>query len=223
MSIYRPKCVNKFSLEVMKTKIESILLSAGKSSRMGTEKALLEIDGKKLISIILEKMLSFSKKVYIILGDNFENVQQVVKNEKFPLDKIEFIFNEKHHLGMFSSILKGFSVTTGKHPVMLQMIDQPFVPLAIYKKLIDFLDEDHFIFQPSCEINRKKRAGHPILFSPYFKELILKNQDRSNLREVISLYNKKRKYIEVDDKVIFQNLNTFKDIKWGNKHGNTSI
>ncbi len=197
----------------MEKKIESILLSAGQSSRMGTEKALLEIDGKMLISIILEKMLSFSTKVYIILGDNLENVRQVVKKENFPSEKIEFIFNEKHHLGMFSSILKGFSATTGKHPVLLQMIDQPFVPLAIYKKLIDFLDEEHFIFQPSCEINGKKRAGHPILFSQDFKELILKNQDRSNLREVILLYNKKRKYIEVDDKVIFQNLNTFKDIK----------
>jgi len=39
-------------------KFEAILLTAGKSSRMGQDKALLEIDGRKVINIILEKLVN---------------------------------------------------------------------------------------------------------------------------------------------------------------------
>ncbi|MCK4654553.1 MAG: nucleotidyltransferase family protein, partial [Candidatus Cloacimonetes bacterium] len=132
--------------------IESIVLSAGESSRMGKDKALVYIGNKRNIVIILEKLLTFSEKVYIILGDNFEEVKKAVLKENLPFEKIEFIFNEKHHLGMFSSIRKGFSVALGKYPVLLQMVDQPFVPIGIYRKLVALVDDEHLIFQPSINL-----------------------------------------------------------------------
>ncbi|MCK4312733.1 MAG: NTP transferase domain-containing protein [Candidatus Cloacimonetes bacterium] len=194
-------------------KIESIILSAGESSRMGKDKALLHIRKKRTVTIILEKLLTFSEKVYIVLGDNFKEVKKAVLKENLPFEKIEFIFNENHHLGMFSSIRKGFSVTSGEYPVLLQMVDQPFIPREIYREIIASLDDEHLIFQPSINLNGKLQAGHPILFSPKFKEIILNFSDNSTLRKVIREYQNKRKFVLVDDKVILQDFNTEQDFK----------
>ena len=192
----------------MKRRIESIILSAGKSARMGKDKALLRIENKTHIVLILEKLLPFSEKVYIVLGENLEAIKNEVNTSNFDSEKIKFIYNENHELGMFSSVLKGFGAITGKYPVLLQMVDQPFLPVSVYRQLIESLDEDNYIFQPYIQRNGKKLAGHPILFSTEFKDFLLSNSDKSTLRDVIYLVSEKRKFILVKNEVILQNINT---------------
>lgn len=192
----------------MKRRIESIILAAGKSARMGRDKALLRIENKAHIVLILEKLLPFSEKVYIVLGENLQAVRNEMIASNLDPEKIEFIYNQNHEQGMFSSILKGFGAITGKYPVLLQMVDQPFLPVSLYKQLVGGLDEDHFIFQPYVLKNGKKFAGHPILFSIEFKDLLLANSDKPTLRDVILQVPQKRKFILVKDEEIMQNINT---------------
>jgi CTP:molybdopterin cytidylyltransferase MocA len=192
----------------MKRRIESIILSAGKSARMGRDKALLRIKNKSHIIIILEKLLPFSENVYIVLGENLEAVKNEVIASNLDPEKVRFIYNQNHEQGMFSSILKGFGAITGKYPVLLQMVDQPFLPVSIYQKLIEVIDEDNFVFQPYVERNGKKHTGHPILFSAEFRDLLFANSDKSTLRDVIHLVPEKRKFILVEDEEIMQNINT---------------
>ncbi len=192
----------------MKRKIESIILAAGKSARMGRDKALLKSNNKTHIILILEKLLPFSENVYIVLGENLEAVRNEVIASNLDPEKIEFIYNQNHEQGMFSSILKGFGAITGKYPVLLQMVDQPFLSVSLYWQLVESLDEDHFIFQPYVLKNGKKLVGHPILFSTEFKDLLLANSDKSTLRDVIHQVSQKRKLILVEDEEIMQNINT---------------
>ena len=192
----------------MKRRIESIILSAGKSERMGRDKALLRIENKTHIILILEKLLTFSENVYIVLGENLEAVKKEVIASKLDSKNIKFIYNQNHEQGMFSSVLKGFGAITGKYPVLLQMVDQPFLPVSLYQQLISAFDEDNFIFQPYIQRNGKKRAGHPILFSTKFKNFLLANSDKRTLRDVIHQVSEKRKFILVEDEIIMQNINT---------------
>jgi len=120
----------------------------------------------------------------------------------------KFIYNQNHEQGMFSSVLKGFDAITGKYPVLLQMVDQPFLPVSVYRQLIEGLDEDNFIFQPYIQRNGKKLAGHPILFSAKFRAFLLANSDKPTLRDVIHLVPERRKFILVEDEEIMQNINT---------------
>ena len=192
----------------MKRRIESIILSAGKSERMGRDKALLRIENKTHIVLIIEKLLPFSENVYIVLGENLEAVRNEVITSNLNPEKIKFIYNQNHEQGMFSSVLKGFSAITGKYPVLLQMVDQPFLPVSIYRQLVGGLDEDHFIFQPYIQWNGRKRVGHPILFSTEFRNFLFANSDKPTLRDVIHLVPEKRKFILVEDEEIMQNINT---------------
>lgn len=192
---------------------ETIILSAGQSSRMRSDKALLDIDGNPAIVHILNKILKFSNRIYIILGDNFETVKREVETHFKNSDTISFIYNELHRKGMFSSVQKGFEAVSGKNAVMLQLIDQPFISQNVYKKLVSKYNSKNLITQPSYIKDGIKRGGHPLIFSPEFKDIVLSYTVDSQLNDVIKDNNENRKFIEVNDESILHNLNTKKEFK----------
>jgi len=185
---------------------EAILLAAGQSSRMGRDKALLPMGDSTVICHVLDKLLAITQKIYIVLGDNFTDVKNYL-SENYPSDQIQCVLNENHLQGMFSSARKGFSVVSGNNPIVFQLIDQPFVSLQIYLDLSETYHQQ-LIYQPSVKKAGKYRAGHPIIFSPKFVDLIRADETSENLRELINKYNSERAFLEVEDIAILDNLNT---------------
>ncbi len=191
--------------------LDIIVLSAGQSSRMGSDKALLDIDGIPAIVHILNKVISLSDNIYIVLGDNFDAVKSEVLAYFGDLKTINFIHNEIHRKGMFSSVQKGFESVSGKNAVMLQLIDQPFISQNIYNELVSNYDPQNLITQPSYIKDGSKRGGHPLLFASGFKEIVLSYAVDSQLNEVINNNSDRRKFIEVNNESILHNINTKKE------------
>lgn len=188
---------------------EAILLAAGMSSRMGSDKALLKIGGQTVVCIVLDKLLTIADRVFIVLGDNLQSVKKHLEDYE-KNDEIECIYNENHLQGMFSSARKGFSVVSGKYPIVFQLIDQPFVPIHIYEKLDQSYQGQH-IYQPSVLIEERYKAGHPIIFSGEFKKILLADETSDNLREAINKLSDQRAFMLVDEKSILDNINTRKE------------
>ena len=190
---------------------KAILLSAGMSSRMGSDKALLKINGKISILLVLEKLFQIVDKVYIVLGANYSNVKKVVE-DNYNSGKIEFIYNENHLQGMFSSVKKGFAAVSPKNPIVLQLIDQPFIDKKIYRDL-DKAYNGELIFQPSVKKRERFKAGHPIIFAPNFAKILLEDKSSDNLRDIINKYQQQRGFMEVEDSSILDNINTPKALE----------
>lgn len=183
--------------------VRAVVLAAGESSRMQFDKALLTINGKTVIQHLLFKLSEVTDRICIVLGSNYDSVVGSVPRKEFPAE-VSYIFNENHHLGMFSSIQKAFSQMEMGNPVLLQMIDQPFLPLAIYKELISSYDGNTDVYQPSYN----GRAGHPLLLSGEFAENVLSYKVTSTMKEIIAAFPHNRGFMEVDDSKVLQNINT---------------
>jgi CTP:molybdopterin cytidylyltransferase MocA len=204
--------------------METILLSAGKSSRMGKNKALLDISGEKVIKILLRKLAPLSSMIYIILGDNFSEVEAYLTESHLLNSKIKLVYNENHLEGMFTSILKGMDQVSGDETIMLQMIDQPFVEINLYMELIEVEENNFLIYQPARQLEDSVKPGHPLIFAPEFKKILLDHRTANDLREIIRAFRDRRKFLFTEDESIFMNLNTPEDVKryenWS-KNGNT--
>ncbi|HPR17147.1 MAG TPA: NTP transferase domain-containing protein [Candidatus Cloacimonadota bacterium] len=201
-----------------KRMVSSVLLCAGKSNRMGSEKAFLPVGNESAITSILNKLCPLSDYVVVVTGKNFETIKQHLIASYLELFNVQIVINENAEKGMFTSIKKGLAQVGGDKPVLLQMIDQPFIPAEIYSELVNILDDEHRIFQPSVLIDGQRKAGHPLIFSPTFREFLLHQPDEVNLRELIRQQGNKRKFLEVNDLRILQNLNTKTDFANANEN-----
>lgn len=188
-------------------------MSAGQSSRMGSDKALLDIDGLPALVHIIKKVINFSDFIYIVLGDNLQSVKNKVSEYFQDSKKIRFIHNELHRKGMFSSVQKGFASVSRGEAIIFQLIDQPFISQNVYKELVSRYDPANLITQPSFVDDQVKRGGHPLIFSPEFRDVVLSYPVDFQLNKVINDHKKRRKFIEFNDESILHNLNTKMDFK----------
>ena len=163
---------------------------------MGSDKALLKFGEVTVIQHLIVKLSQISSNILVVLGDNFENVKAQIQNTKIQ-------FNELHDLGMFSSLQKGLS-NFESGATFVQMVDQPFVSLEIYRKMISKFDAECFVIQPSFQM----KAGHPLLISEEFSKIIQSYPVNYNLKKIIDKYSQKRKFVEVDNESVLHNLNT---------------
>jgi len=183
---------------------DAILLTAGKSSRMGQDKALLEINGEKVINIILKKLLnSIGSNVYVVLGHNKEKIEKHIKYN------VKIVYNENYENGMYSSIKKGMTALSGNNHVILHMIDQPFIKPDLYHSLIDCFDKETMLLQPEY----KGKKGHPIIINKKLVPLIKNDNLNNTLRDFLKPYYKTMRLFKYDNDTVLQNLNNYESFK----------
>ncbi len=173
----------------MDKKISGILLSAGKSERMGEMKALLPIKDKVVIEkLILEYLSAPIEELVIVLGFNAKKLQPFIES-LFDSKKLRIVINEDYEKGMFSSIVKG--VEAAKYEdILLGLVDQPLINKDIITTLINAYDSSHIVI-PSY----KGIGGHPVIFPRFVKEAIL-SKEFSTLKEVFDHFKDKILYVE---------------------------
>src|SRR5438105_900306 len=101
--------------EQMNQRVGAIVLAAGSSRRMGTNKSLLPIDGKPMLLAVVESLLSVSTPIdpiIIVTGHD----REASENALAPLrDRVQFVHNDDHSRGgMLSSVKIGLSTIRGR-------------------------------------------------------------------------------------------------------------
>ncbi len=81
----------------------AVILAAGSSRRMGTQKLLLPFGESTMIETVIENVLSSSiEHVMVVLGANQEKIQDTIGS--LP---VQFCHNKEHEKGMLSSVICG--------------------------------------------------------------------------------------------------------------------
>lgn len=157
----------------MKSDIAALILAAGKSTRMGTSKSLLEWHGELLVNYQINALIkSGCTEIYLVIGHNGDKIRSKVSNSK-----VKIINNPDYDSGKSSSIIKGIkSLDIGIENLIIVGVDQPR-PIWFYEKIIKFHNKYSSVI--SSPINNKKR-GHPLIFRKSFFNEILKISNYEN-------------------------------------------
>jgi molybdenum cofactor cytidylyltransferase len=88
---------------------EAVILAAGYSSRIGSNKMILSIDEKPMLCHVVEAFYPLCHKIHVVSGHYHADIVALLSQ----YEKVHIIYNNDYHLGMFSSLLCGIEQVTG--------------------------------------------------------------------------------------------------------------
>jgi molybdenum cofactor cytidylyltransferase len=198
-----------------------VILAAGASSRMGTDKALLPwppqstrmlpqaglVTAGTLLSAAIEALGHYCDMVIVVGGSN----ENVIRPVAYSCGAF-FARNPDPDRGQFSSLQTGLHevVNRGRDAAMITLVDRPPPKGATLAKLADaFQKRDHSRWTVVPEFEGKH--GHPILIGPEMIEIFITSPVTSNAREIEHANQKRIVYVPVDDSRVTMNINTPED------------
>ena len=189
-----------------------VILAAGESSRMGTDKALLpwpplaggQSPAKDTFLSAAIRSLALADFVVIVVGKNEEVLAPVVYANGASL-----IVNPDPARGQFSSLQVGLHevLNRGRDAAIVTLIDRPPINAGTVHALRDAFDvagDDVWAVIPEFS----GKHGHPIVVGREMIEVFLRASPDSSAREVLGQNQDRLRYIAVDDPCIALNINT---------------
>ena len=185
--------------------ISAIILSAGKSERLGVPKFSLRFNTE---TTFLEKLIdeyhSFGcNEIIVVLNETSAVLYHQLKLS-VP-SNVRVVINHHPEWERFYSLKLAALALNEVKPVFVSNIDNPFLNQETLDILFKEVDNFDYI---SPSFNGK--GGHPFLVSAkVINELKTEKQDQIHLKEFLGKYSKKLE--EVNDEKILLNINTMED------------
>ena len=202
--------------------IWAIVLAAGESLRMGTQKLLLPF-GDTTVSgaVVRAARASRVDRVLVVLGADRERVQAELEPGREPgrgagpagPAAIAFTVNEDYPLGMLSSIKAGFrALPSDAEAAVIMLGDQPFLPSRVVDAVITgYRKSGKGIVIPAF----RGRRGHPVLVDIKYRDEVLGLDPADGLRQLMRAHSSDIEVVEVDDAGILRDLDTPEDYQNG--------
>lgn len=183
----------------------AILLAAGKSSRMGSLKALLPWEGTTLLEHqLLQVNRSKVDQLIVVLG--YQSTKLLSYFEDFSG---QLVWNENYEKGKTESIKKGLlSLNENIDCFIIASVDQPIKQALIDSMINCFMETKSKIMIPVYDGKR----GHPILFSSeLIEELLQINEDTRGLKAILHKRKSEIHELLVSDRSVLFNFNSPED------------
>lgn len=176
-------------------------MASGFSHRMGKDKLLMEINGKKVIELIIEAA-KHSDLDEVILIYRLKEIRDIAKSYN-----IKTIYNEKAQLGQSQSVILGVE-NSKNNSYMFLVGDQPFISHLIINKLINcYRENKDKIIIPS----NNNRIYMPTIFPAKFKQELLQVKGDKGGREIIRNNPRSIKMVNIDDGNLLKDIDTMED------------
>jgi molybdenum cofactor cytidylyltransferase len=184
-----------------------VVLAAGASSRMGSDKALLPWRGGTFLSAAIRALQPATDLVIVVAGANADTLSPIVNaNAAF------MVINPDPGQGQFSSLRVGLQevLNRGRDAAIITLVDRPAAGEATIERLRDeFLAADDEIWAVVPEYAGKH--GHPIVIGREMMSAFLGAPESSSAREVEHSLQSHIRYVHVDDPMVAANVDTPED------------
>jgi molybdenum cofactor cytidylyltransferase len=193
-----------------------VILAAGESTRMGSDKALLPWPttkasppgGETFLSAAIKSLSPFNDLVIVVAGTNEPNLASIVYAHAAFV-----VRNPAAERGQFSSFQVGLQevLNRGRNAAMVTLVDRPPVKAATLENLrAEFeaaLGRGKWALVPE----NGGKHGHPILVGREMIEVFLRAPATATAREVEHQHRQKIAYLPVDDRFVTLNVDTPQD------------
>ena len=184
--------------------IDGIVLAAGASSRMGTAKALLEIDNTTFLE----------RAVHVLREGGCRYVVAVVNDDDWierlaDVSGAAVVINDKDNAEQIESLRLGIAnLPDGADGVLVLPVDFPRVSVPTVKALIE-----QFERAPSPILNPAFDgvAGHPVLFARSVLVELMQPDLPDGARSIIEKHKADARVIGVDDAGVVADVDTRED------------
>jgi len=188
-------------------RIAAVILAAGRSSRMGTHKALLSLGRQTVLERVVQVFISAGiSDIRIVTGHDRISLEPVIS--RLPVYEV---INPRYQDGMYSSVRCGvISLDPEVAGFFIHPVDIPLISSRTIRILMNTpgFDRDHIV-SPEFE----GRHGHPPLIGASFRDTLLTAPPPSGLAGFLQEQKDAIITVQVQDPGIRMNMNTPEDYK----------
>lgn len=197
---------------MMAASFAGVILAAGESSRMGSDKALLPWQGATFLSGAIERLKQFTQLVIVVAGAN----EKAIAPEVYARGGF-LVVNPEPQRGQFSSLRLGLHevLNRGRDAAVVTLVDRPPASKQTLESLMQEFalhfeaDDGKWAMVPECD----GKHGHPIVIGREMIEAFLRADAKCTAREVEHANQDRIEYVTVNDRNVIMNINTPEDYK----------
>ncbi len=127
-------CQQPITLQNEQPRVSALILAAGRSTRMGSNKLLAPIAGQPMVSHVISAAMNANlAKTTLVTGHDSDRMDRLFANEN-----IDIIYNPDYASGMASSLRHGLATIDKNIDAVLVLLgDMPFVSTKVINSLVD--------------------------------------------------------------------------------------
>jgi molybdenum cofactor cytidylyltransferase len=179
--------------------VGAIVLAAGESTRMQTQKLLLPFGGATVIEHIVDQVTNSAVgDAVVVLGKDAEAVGGALVGRD-----VGRVFNKDFQSGMLASVRTGIRESAACQGVMIVLGDQPALSTTLINQLVAVWEERRRgIVVPTFE----GRRGHPMIFDAAYRDEVLTQFDEEGLRGLLHAHADDVYELAVDTTAILEDI-----------------
>lgn len=186
--------------------VDAVILAAGLSRRMGTDKTALEISGKTILDRIVAETLKSEMNNIVVVTRFPLNFDECENPNYHHRHRLNSVINYSPELGMSSSIKLGLAqVSPQAEAVMIILADQVWLNWVIINILVsNSKNHAHKIIAPTI----KGRRTNPVIFPAHLFGELQEITGEIGGRNILSRHANLVETVELGDKYDDSDIDT---------------
>ncbi len=177
--------------------IAGLILAAGESSRMGTDKAVLTYRDRTFLELVAQTLQEIGiERIAVVLGHHAQEIQRHVK-----IEAAQILINPDYKSGQTSSLKVGLRSLTADdvEAIVLCLVDHPAVSAETLTRLVAAYRESG---APVVIPTYRGRRGHPVLIGRQLFDELLGLAADAGADSVLRKFRQTTRFVEVEDEGI---------------------
>ncbi|MDR3437776.1 nucleotidyltransferase family protein [Telmatospirillum sp.] len=183
--------------------VAALVLAAGRSSRMGSNKLTLMLDGKPLVAHVCDAALAAGlTPVVVVTGHQAETVRRLLAGRN-----VSWTHNADFASGMATSLTAGIAALPPETDAVLVCLgDMPRVSARHMTEIAEAFDPESGY--TACVPIHNGQRGNPVLLGKqHFAEILALDGDRG-ARSVLAAHDAAVRRVVIDDDAILTDVDT---------------